>query len=98
MTAKKHLRVADANERLDLSTVYAASEHGTALDEMKAIRARLSKTIDDPKTSPRDLAALTRRQLEVSREIRAMQLKMLEEAESEAIDDAGDERFDATPL
>lgn len=98
MTAKKHLRVADDSERLDLSTVHAASEHGTALDEMKAIRARLSKTIDDPKTSPRDLAALTRRQLEVSREIRAMQLKMLEEAESEAIGDADDERFDASAL
>lgn len=96
MTAKKHLRVADDSERLDLSSVLTAAEHGTALDEMKAVRAVLARAIDNPKTSARDLAALTRRHLEVSREVRALEMKALEEVE--ALDDAGDERFDASAL
>lgn len=90
MTTKKRLRVVDDDERADVSTVYGAAESGTALDEMKAIRARIAKVIDDPKTSARDLAALTRRQLEVSKEIRAMELKATGGAHAAQGDDAWD--------
>lgn len=94
MTAKKRLRVVDPDERVDVSTVYGAAEHGTELDEMKAIRARIAKVIDDPKTSARDLAALTRRQLEVSKEIRALQLK----ANGGSHAPTGDEGWDASAI
>ena len=96
MPAKKRLRAVEEGERLDLTTVLAAAEQGTVMDEMKAVRAVLARAIDNPETSARDLAALTRRHLEVSREVRALELKALEEAE--ALDDADDERFDASAL
>ena len=63
------------------TTVTEAAENGTPLDELKAIRSVISRAIDSPNTSPRDLAALTRRQLEVSREIRALEEQATKEAE-----------------
>lgn len=71
---KAQLRVATEGDKpARPTTVTEAAENGTPLDELKAIRSVISRAIDSPNTSPRDLAALTRRQLEVSREIRALE-------------------------
>lgn len=97
MAARKPgLRAVKEDERRKPLTVADASDFGTALDELKAIRTVLARAIDSPNTSPRDLAALTRRQLEVSREIRALELKAKEEAAD--AEDADDERFDAEAI
>ena len=62
-------------------TVFEAAESGTRLDELIAIRSVLARAVDSSNTSPRDLAALTRRQIEVSREIEALRIQEAVEAE-----------------
>ena len=53
-------------------TVAAAAESGDRLELLETLRARISLTVDDPNTPARDLAALSRRLLEIAREIEAM--------------------------
>lgn len=55
-------------------TLLEAVEAGDYLAELKATHQRIARTVNNPETSPRDLAALTRRQLEISKEIRAIEL------------------------
>lgn len=83
---KSHLSVAgeDASVPVPPSapmSVFDAAESGSRMEELRAVRAVLAKAIDSEDTSPRDLAALTRRQLEVSREIEALRRQEQEEAE-----------------
>lgn len=51
-------------------SISAAAESGDRRQLLVAMRARVSSTLDDPNTSPRDLAALTRRASELDKEIR----------------------------
>ena len=95
-TRQTKLRAVQEDERHAPLSVADASDFGTAIDELRAIRTVLARAIDSPNTSPRDLAALTRRQLEVSREIRALELKAKEEAAD--AEDAEDEGFDAEAI
>lgn len=73
-------------------SVYDAAVSGSRLDELIAIRAVLARAIDDEKTAPRDLAALTKRQIEVSRDISSLRAQLAEEAreadESSAVTDS----------
>ena len=61
-------------------SVFDAAESGSRSDELRAMRAVLARAIDSPDTSPRDLAALTRRQMEISREIESLRVEEAEEA------------------
>ena len=71
--ARKNLRVATEDDAPGVPmSVTQAAQSGTRLDELVAIRAVLARAIDADTTSPRDLAALTRRQMEVSREIESL--------------------------
>ena len=70
-------------------TVGAAAEGGDRLELLEALRLRISTTVDDPNTPPRDLAALSRRLLEIAREIEAIR------AADDDSDDIG--RAAATP-
>lgn len=74
-------------------TVTQAAEDGTRLDELKAMRLRVARAIDDPNTPARDLAALTRRQIEMGKEIEAIEKAAEEDAreQSEAADEEWDE-------
>ncbi len=54
------------------ATVSGAITDGSERDFLVALRTRIAKAVDDPKTLPRDLAALTRRLQEVDKDIRAM--------------------------
>lgn len=78
MTAPKRLRVVDPSEKPPVEpkkpmSISKAAEEGTRLDYLVAMRARLSKTLDNPDTSPRDLAALMRRAEQIDGEIRAIE-------------------------
>ncbi len=53
-------------------TVGLAAESGSQRSLLVALRARIAKDIDDPNTPSRDLAALSRRLLEIAKEIRAL--------------------------
>lgn len=53
-------------------SVLEAAESGSYLDELLALRRRCAVAVTDPTTPARDLAALMRRQIEISKEIRAI--------------------------
>jgi hypothetical protein len=76
-------------------SVKAAAESGVRRDLLVAMRARIATDIDSPKTPARDLAALTRRLLDIVKEIEAIDAE-------ESDDDIGtaaatpDEKWTAT--
>lgn len=53
-------------------TVSAAFAKGSLRDQLVALGARIAKSVDNLNTPARDLAALSRRQLEIAREIEAI--------------------------
>ena len=90
MAARKHLKAVDESEAPTMSgsglSVSAAAESGDRLEELRAMRRVISRHIDSPDTLARDLAALTRRQMEISREIEALR----NETEGDALGKAAD--------
>lgn len=75
--------MATKKERIDYSSISAAVVHGDRLDELRAIHRKLAKVMDDEKTLARDIASVSRRQLEVSREIAELETEMLAAEEVE---------------
>lgn len=65
-------------------TVKAAASSGSQRELLLALRARIATDIDSPNTPPRDLAALSRRLLEIAKEIEALDA----EARTDDIGDA----------
>jgi hypothetical protein len=63
-------------------TLLEAVASGDYLAELKATHERIARTVNSQETSPRDLAALTRRQLEISKEIRAIELDQEREGDA----------------
>lgn len=90
--AKKNLRAAAPGEKPQVSTVSEAASRGDRLGELRAMRKILARTIDDEKTAPRDLAALTRRLMELSRLIEEEEVQESENA-GVASNDASDAKF-----
>lgn len=52
--------------------VSTAANGGTPRELLVAMRDRIAQAVDDPDTSARDLAALTRRLMEIAKEIEAI--------------------------
>lgn len=75
-------------------TILQAAESGSRLDELKAMRRRIATALDAPNTPARDLAALSRRQLEIGREIDAV--RVAEDEDFSVIVDSDDEAWDGT--
>jgi hypothetical protein len=92
--AKTPLRVAQAGETVRPKTVSEAASGGSQLELLVAVRSRVAKAVEDPGTPARDLAALTKRLIDVAKEIEAIK------AEAEDGDTSGipDEDFDAAAL
>ena len=92
---KKNLRAVSDDEILPPSepmSVFDAAESGSRVDELRAMRAVLARAIDSETTSPRDLAALTRRQMEISREIESLRAQAADEAREAAKQDVVTDR------
>lgn len=53
-------------------TVTAAAKDGNRRDLLVALRGRIAQTVENAETPPRDLAALSRRLLEIAKEIEAI--------------------------
>ena len=100
MAARKTpLRAVAADEKpakITVLTVAAAVESGTPREQMVAIRTRIAKAIDDPNIRGADLAALSRRLLEIGREIDAIDVAAKQEAAEN--DEVADEEFDASAI
>lgn len=77
-------------------TVAQAVETGTRMDELIAMRARIAKAIDDPNIRGADLAALSRRLMEIGKEVDAIRAAAEEERRDGEV--APDEAFDASAI
>lgn len=78
-------------------TVTQAAADGTTRELLVAMRSRIAKAVEDANTPARDLAALTKRLVEVVRDIEAIDARDKHEEESRA---AGveDGAFDASAV
>lgn len=77
-------------------TVTEAAEKGTTRELLVAMRSRIARAVEDSSTPARDLAALTKRLVEVVRDIEAIDAR----AEQEAVkrDEHPDQAFDASAI
>jgi hypothetical protein len=72
--------------------VTQAASGGSEKELLIALRDRIAKSVEDPGTPARDLAALSRRLMEISKELKAIEAQ---EAEDGSIVERGeDEPFD----
>lgn len=77
-------------------TVAQAVESGTRFEELQTMRARIARAIDDPNIRGADLAALTRRLMEIGKEVDAIKAAAEEERRDSRV--APDEDFDASAI
>lgn len=75
-------------------TILDAAESGSRIEELRAMRRRIARAMDDPNTPARDLAALSRRQLEIGREIEA--IVIAEDEDHSVVVNTDDEAWDGT--
>ena len=73
-------------------TVAEAAKAGLTREMLVAMQARIAKAVDDPNTAARDLASLTKRLVEVTRDIEAIDAKDSQETDSA---ETGDESWQA---
>ncbi len=60
-------------------TISQAADRGSLRDQLVALRGRVAKAVEDPKCPPRDLASLSRRLIEIGKEIAAIDAQADEE-------------------
>ena len=99
MPARKNLRAVEPGEsapaqKLTVAQAAATGDHRALLVSM---RERIARAVSDPECPPRDLAALTRRLQDISKEVEAIDLRAKEEG-SDAADVAADEDWAAEAL
>lgn len=98
VTARKNLRAVGKDEKppkkLSVAEAAASGDHRSLLVSM---RERIAKTVSDPDCPPRDLAALTRRLQDISKEIEALDLRAKEEG-ADANDVVEDEEWDSAAI
>jgi hypothetical protein len=63
-------------------TVTAAARDGTTRDLLVALRTRIATTVESSDTPPRDLAALSKRLTDISKEIEALDARAEEQGAS----------------
>lgn len=75
--ASKTLRVVTDDEKpaakTKAKTITQAAADGTKRELLVAMRDRIAKSVEDPKCPPRDLASLSRRLMELAKEIEALE-------------------------
>lgn len=99
--ARKALRVVTPDDTppppAKPKTVTEAADGGTTRELLVAMRARIAKAVEDPNTPARDLAALTKRLVEVVRDIEAIDARDEQEVESAGRRNR-DDSFDASAI
>lgn len=97
--ARRTLRAVDPDEqapakKLSVQQAAATGDHKSLL---VAMRERIATAVTDPDCPPRDLAALTRRLQDISKEIEQLELRAREEG-ADAADVAADEDWSAEAI
>lgn len=99
---KNPLRAVKAGETQDKPerplTIEEASEKGDTLAELKAMRVLNARMMANPNIQGRDFAALSRRHLEIGREIDSLMLKAKQEADEDGGDRTPDEDWDSEAI
>lgn len=88
--AAKTLRAVTQDEKAEKpvpKTVSQAAEAGTTRELLVAMRDRIARAVENPNTAARDLAALTKRLVEVVRDIEAIDAREESDGESGATED-----------
>lgn len=75
-------------------TILEATEQGDRLEELRAMRRRVARALDDQRTAPRDLASLSRRLIEIGKEMDA--ILVAEDEDRSVVVNADDEAWDGT--
>lgn len=84
MAPRKALRVVapgESAEPVRKLTVTQAASDGTPRELLVALRDRVARDVENPNTLARDLAALTRRLMEICRDIEALDARAAEDAD-----------------
>lgn len=92
---RKVLHVASEVDVPVQMSVSQAAESGSTRDLLVAMRARIATAVEDPGTPARDLAALTKRLVEVVRDIEAIDAREQEKPRRRAVSAAP---FDASAV
>lgn len=99
MAARKSpLRAVKPGEKATPSkpkTVTEAASKGTTRELLISMRDRVAKDVENPNTPARDLAALTKRLMEIVRDIEAIDARESEEPKRGGVQD---EAFDASAI
>ena len=77
-------------------TVTQAASEGSTRELLVAMRERVARAVENPDTPARDLAALTKRLMDIAREIKAIDTQDNEEAGGRI--DTSDEEFDPSTI
>jgi len=77
-------------------SVTKAASDGNRRELLVAMRARVATAVEDPNTPARDLAALTRRLLEIAKEIEA--IDVANEQEGRDANPSPDEEWDSSAI
>ena len=95
--AARNLRAVGRNEKPSKPalTVTEAAENGTQRELLVAMRTRVAKAVQSEATQARDLAALTKRLMDIVQEIEAIDARDEAEAGRQS---GADESFDADAL
>lgn len=98
MAARKHLQAVDgASSPVVIMSVSEAAESGSRIAELRAMRRVIARRLDDAQTAARDLASLSKRQMDISKEIQ----ELMTETEGDELGkaaDSPDEGFDPTAV
>jgi len=65
-------------------SITEAAREGTVREQLVALRDRIAKAVEDPNCSTRDLASLSKRLMEITKEIEAIDARLLEESDGAA--------------
>ncbi len=96
MPSRARLRVAGPGETPKIKSVTEAAAGGTTRELLVAMRARIAEAVEDRNTPARELAALTKRLVEVVRDIEAIDAR--DEQEAGRSEPVSDEAFDASAI
>lgn len=86
----------DQDQHSQASSVLEATESGSRLNILTALRERIAMAIDDLETPARDLAALSKRLVDLEKEIEQLNAEIVEEATGGSVSE--DAKFTAKDI
>lgn len=96
MTSLRAVAPGEKAPKVPPKSITEAADTGTTRELLVSMRTRIAQAVENQNTPARDLAALSKRLIEVVRDIEAIDAR--DEQESAKRDGVTDGRFDATAI